>query len=131
MDTTIETRATNGTVYVRMILVQVFWAGTFVASEIALHEQPPALTALVGTLVVLMVTENDFGLPPLHAWLGIEPIPFIWSTAVGLVLYGMRPEVIGGSPFASENDRAAREAVAGESLVNRITTRMKGWFDEL
>ncbi len=42
--------------------------------------------AIVGTLVVLMVTENDFGLPPLYAWLGIEPIPFIWSTAVGLAV---------------------------------------------
>ncbi len=40
--------------------------------------------AIVGTLVVLMVTQNDFGLPPLHEWLGIEPIPFIWSTAIGL-----------------------------------------------
>lgn len=41
--------------------------------------------AVVGTLVVLTVTENDFGLPRLYAWLGAEPIPFIWSTAVGLV----------------------------------------------
>ncbi len=40
--------------------------------------------AIVGTLVVLMVTQNDFGLPPLHAWLGIDPVPFIWSTAIGL-----------------------------------------------
>ncbi|MEM1043633.1 MAG: sodium/solute symporter [Bacteroidota bacterium] len=40
--------------------------------------------AIVGTLVVLMVTENDFGLPALYALLGFEPIPFIWSTAVGL-----------------------------------------------
>lgn len=55
-----------------------------------------------------------------------------YSTAVGLVLYGMRPEVIGGAPFVSEAaDRVAREAVAGEKLVNRITTRMKAWFDEL
>ncbi len=42
--------------------------------------------ALVGTLVVLMVTENDFGLPPMYDWLGIEPIPFIWSTAIGLIV---------------------------------------------
>ena len=55
-----------------------------------------------------------------------------YSTAVGLVLYGMRPEVIGGAPFVNEaGDRAARETVAGEKLVNRITTRMKEWFDEL
>ncbi|MEX2584506.1 MAG: sodium/solute symporter [Gemmatimonadota bacterium] len=42
--------------------------------------------AIVGTLVVLMVTENDFPLPRLYEWLGIGPIPFIWSTAVGLVV---------------------------------------------
>ncbi|HSJ14097.1 MAG TPA: sodium/solute symporter [Longimicrobiales bacterium] len=42
--------------------------------------------AIVGTLVVLMVTENDFRLPRLYEWLGIGAIPFIWSTAVGLVV---------------------------------------------
>lgn len=40
--------------------------------------------AVLGTLVVLMVTENDFPLPRLYEWLGFGPIPFIWSTAVGL-----------------------------------------------
>jgi SSS family solute:Na+ symporter len=42
--------------------------------------------AIVGTLVVLMVTANDFPLPRLYEWFGFEPIPFIWSTAVGLVV---------------------------------------------
>ena len=42
--------------------------------------------AIVGTLVVLMVTENDFPLPRLYEWFGFEPIPFIWSTAVGLIV---------------------------------------------
>jgi SSS family solute:Na+ symporter len=42
--------------------------------------------AITGTLVVLMVTENDFPLPRLYEWLGFAPIPFIWSTAVGLVV---------------------------------------------
>jgi solute:Na+ symporter, SSS family len=42
--------------------------------------------AITGTLIVLMVTANDFPLPNLYAWLGIGPIPFIWSTAVGLVI---------------------------------------------
>jgi solute:Na+ symporter, SSS family len=42
--------------------------------------------AVVGTLVVLMVTQNDFRLPQLYTMLGFEPIPFIWSTAVGLVV---------------------------------------------
>lgn len=40
--------------------------------------------AIIGTFVVLMVTQNDFGLPPLYHWLGLDPIPFIWSTAIGL-----------------------------------------------
>jgi drug/metabolite transporter (DMT)-like permease len=47
MEITIAARPTNAAVYARLILVQVFWAGTFVASEIALHDQPPALTAVV------------------------------------------------------------------------------------
>lgn len=42
--------------------------------------------AIVGTLVVLMVTENEFGLPKLYEAMGIEAIPFIWSTAIGLVV---------------------------------------------
>ena len=61
-----------------------------------------------------------------------------FSTAVGLVLYGMRPEVIGGDPFAGDMGErsgsrpvSGREAVPGETLVSRITSRMKAWFDEL
>lgn len=34
------------TVYIKLVLVQLFWAGTFVASEIALHAQPAGVTAL-------------------------------------------------------------------------------------
>jgi solute:Na+ symporter, SSS family len=40
--------------------------------------------AIIGTLIVLMVTENDFPLPRLYELFGFEPIPFIWSTAIGL-----------------------------------------------
>jgi solute:Na+ symporter, SSS family len=42
--------------------------------------------AITGTLVVLMVTENDFPLPRLYEWFGFDAIPFIWSTAVGLAV---------------------------------------------
>jgi solute:Na+ symporter, SSS family len=42
--------------------------------------------AITGTLIVLMVTENDFPLPRLFDLLGFNAIPFIWSTAVGLVV---------------------------------------------
>jgi solute:Na+ symporter, SSS family len=42
--------------------------------------------AVVGTLVVLMVTENDIPLPRLYERLGFAPVPFIWSTAIGLSL---------------------------------------------
>ena len=42
--------------------------------------------AITGTLVVLMMTENDFRLPHMYEWFGMEPVPFIWSTAIGLVV---------------------------------------------
>ncbi len=42
--------------------------------------------AIVGTLVVLMMTENDLPLPQMYAWLGREPVPFIWSTGLGLLI---------------------------------------------
>jgi len=55
-----------------------------------------------------------------------------FSTAVGLVLYGLGPEALGGTPFRSDMGvRDLREAIPGENLVNRITSRMKTWFDEL
>ena len=58
-----------------------------------------------------------------------------FATAVGLVLYGMRPEVIGGDPFGGDMGRRASagrgEAVPGETLVGKIADRMKAWFDEL
>ena len=71
--------------------------------------------AITGTLVVLMVTENDFPLPRIYEWLGREPIPFIWSTGVGLIvtvvvgylisLAGRRP-----SPERLENTTFQRTA---------------------
>lgn len=55
-----------------------------------------------------------------------------FSTAVGLVLYGMRPEVIGGTPFnGSATPHAGANGRAGESIMDKITSRMKAWFDEL
>jgi solute:Na+ symporter, SSS family len=42
--------------------------------------------AITGTLVVLMVTANDIPLPRLYEMMGIDAIPFIWSTAIGLVI---------------------------------------------
>ncbi|HUF13868.1 MAG TPA: sodium/solute symporter [Longimicrobiales bacterium] len=42
--------------------------------------------AIVGTFVVLMMTENDFPLPRIYDLWGGEPIPFIWSTALGLAV---------------------------------------------
>jgi len=60
--------------------------------------------AILGTLVVLMVTQNDFPLPRLYEWMGIGPIPFIWSTAVGLVVTLVAGYVISlfGRPVAPE-----------------------------
>jgi solute:Na+ symporter, SSS family len=60
--------------------------------------------AVIGTLIVLMVTQNDFPLPRLYEWLGIEPIPFIWSTAVGLVFTLLIGYLVSlaGAPVAPE-----------------------------
>ena len=59
-----------------------------------------------------------------------------FSTAVGLVLYGMRPEVIGGEPLSGDMGRradagAGGASVSGDTLFARIADRMKAWFDEL
>ncbi len=58
-----------------------------------------------------------------------------FATGVGLVLYGLQPEIMGTTPFLSDvNERAlAGVAVNGHShsLVQKIAGRMKGWFDEL
>ncbi len=57
-----------------------------------------------------------------------------FATAVGLVLYGLQPDVLGATPYFSDvGDRAplAGASTRGESLVSRIASRMKGWFDEL
>ena len=55
-----------------------------------------------------------------------------YATGVGLVLYGMRPEIIGGTTLtedveAQQNGQTPR----GDTLMNRIASRMKSWFDEL
>jgi cell division protein FtsA len=52
-----------------------------------------------------------------------------YSTGVGLVLYGMRRDIIAGVTL-SEQVRA-NGAAEGEALVTRIANRMKAWFDEL
>jgi cell division protein FtsA len=57
-----------------------------------------------------------------------------FSTAVGLVLYGLRPNVIGGTPLNGEMGRrvGTKEVVIdGDTLVEKIAGRMKSWFDEL
>jgi cell division protein FtsA len=57
-----------------------------------------------------------------------------FSTAVGLVLYGLRPNVIGGTPLNGEMGRrvGTKEVVVdGDTLVEKIAGRMKSWFDEL
>ncbi len=62
-----------------------------------------------------------------------------YATAAGLVLYGLKPELIGGTPFADmgERRRMPTEAVPEkepentESAFGRIAGRMKSWFDEL
>ncbi|GMQ81231.1 MAG: cell division protein FtsA [Rhodothermia bacterium] len=54
-----------------------------------------------------------------------------FSTAVGLVLYGLRPEMISGTPFRTEVGVGAFGSLSGDGLVRSIANRMKTWFDEL
>ena len=68
--------------------------------------------AIVGTLVVLMVTENDFGLPRLNELFGFEPIPFIWSTAIGLAI-----TMLVGYLLSLPGNRVPPERVARTSMV--------------
>lgn len=56
-----------------------------------------------------------------------------FATAVGLVLYGMQPGVMGDNPFVSEMAEPMYVGVGGngQSMVGKIADRMKSWFDEL
>jgi cell division protein FtsA len=50
---------------------------------------------------------------------------------VGLVLYGMRPDIIGGTTLSEEVRAHQNGQAGGETLMARIANRMKAWFDEL
>ncbi|ARA93729.1 MAG: cell division protein FtsA [Bacteroidetes bacterium] len=60
-----------------------------------------------------------------------------FSTAVGLVLYGLRPGLAGNTAFVAEGTAlpsspgALADLAPGSTLVSKIATRMKAWFDEL
>ena len=54
-----------------------------------------------------------------------------YSTGVGLVLYGMRHDIIGGSSLSDEAHASQNGTAHGDTLMTRIADRMKSWFDEL
>ena len=55
-----------------------------------------------------------------------------FATAVGLVLYGLRPEPLGGAPvLADMGIRALHENGTDDGLLGGLARRMKSWFDEL
>jgi cell division protein FtsA len=54
-----------------------------------------------------------------------------YATGVGLVLYGMRPDIIGGTTLSEEVHAAQNGRGQGQTLMARIADRMKAWFDEL
>lgn len=55
-----------------------------------------------------------------------------FATAVGLVLYGLRPELIGTPGLSQEiQARSTSESMPGEVLLRKIAHRMKSWFNEL
>jgi len=54
-----------------------------------------------------------------------------FATSVGLVLYGLRPEVIGKTPFRTDSLAPGTGTSDGRGLTSRITKIMKDWFNEL
>ncbi len=55
-----------------------------------------------------------------------------YATAVGLVLFALRPELRGGASLSGAMvAHPAENGIPGDTLVTRIATRMKTWFDEL
>lgn len=54
-----------------------------------------------------------------------------FSTAVGLVFYGMQSGLGDGAISSGGLAYQGENRVPRDSLVNRIASRMKGWFDEL
>jgi len=54
-----------------------------------------------------------------------------YSTGVGLVLYGMRHDIIGGTSLSEEVRAQSNGTAQGDTLMTRIANRMKAWFDEL
>ena len=54
-----------------------------------------------------------------------------FATAVGLVLYGLRPEMIGSTPFRTDHLDSTEPAGGGDNIVKKIKQSMMGWFNEL
>lgn len=54
-----------------------------------------------------------------------------FATGVGLVLYGLRPEMIGNTPFRTNHLDATDPSHGGDNVVRKIKDRMMGWFNEL
>ncbi len=54
-----------------------------------------------------------------------------FATGVGLVLYGLRPEMIGSTPFRTDHLDGSGSNVSGQKIASGIIGRMKSWFDEL
>ncbi len=54
-----------------------------------------------------------------------------FATGVGLVLYGMRPEIMGGTTLNEDVATRKNGKTEGQTLMERLADRMKSWFDEL
>lgn len=54
-----------------------------------------------------------------------------FATAVGLVLYGLRPEMIGSTPFRTDQIDTSNSSGGGDNMVEKIKKSMMGWFNEL
>ena len=58
-------------------------------------------------------------------------IPPFWHKLPSFFLYGLRPEMIGGTPFRADMAEMGDGSANGDRLVKNIANRMKTWFDEL
>ncbi len=98
-------------------------------------------TAALGAEILGM--ETRVGLPTgLAGGLVEEVTDPKFATGVGLVLYGLQPDILGAAPFLNDFNERGLASVSvhgdggfgpsgGSSLVHKISARMKGWFDEL
>ncbi|SEO37348.1 Uncharacterized membrane protein [Methylobacterium sp. ap11] len=129
-------------IIIKLILVQIFWARTFVASEIALHEQPAATTAVVRFVVttvcnVAMCLAAGGQQGPLGArlrglagrdWAVLAAMGFFGVAAYTILLHlGLRHSTAANAALLIPTTQPVFTAVLG-GIVLRETVPTKLWL---